>query len=101
MFKCTQISLIVRAKYEKEEHIMDYTTRSILEELTEAARKQDKDALIETSGSNIIQSAINLIERIHRNYEPDTAIDLERRILNSIRSRDSSKFERGFRKIRN
>lgn len=78
---------------------MDYATRSILEELNEVVRDQDKNILIENSGNNIIQSAINLIERIHRTYDPDTALDLERRMINSIKSRDPKKFERGFKRI--
>lgn len=78
---------------------MDYSTRSILEELTEVAKKQDKNVLIETSGVNIIQSAINLIERIHRSYDTETALDLEKRMINSIRSRDPRKFERGVKRI--
>ena len=52
-----------------------------------------------TFNNNIIQSAINLIEEIHRNYDEETSGDLERRIINSIKHRDSRKFARGIDRI--
>jgi len=73
-------------------------TRSILEELNTLGR-QDNDHLIESSASNIIESAINLIERIHNTYDADLAGELERRLLNSIKSGDPRKFKRGIKKV--
>ena len=43
---------------------MKKRTRSILEELNNLGRDQDNDLLIETSANNIIESAINLLNRI-------------------------------------
>lgn len=74
-------------------------TRSILEELNNLGRRQDNDLLIETSASNIIESAINILNRISRTYDADTAGELERRFLNSIKSGDPKKFKRGMQKI--
>ena len=37
---------------------------------------------------------------IKENYDDETAGELERRLLNSIRSGDSSKFVRGIRKLK-
>ena len=74
-------------------------TRSILEELSNIDRSTNKDLLIETSANNIIESAINLLNRISNTYDDITAHELERRFLNSIKSGDPKKFKRGIAKI--
>ena len=74
-------------------------TRSILEELSNINRSTNKDLLIETSANNIIESAINLLSRISNTYDENTASELERRFLNSIKSVDPKKFKRGIQKI--
>ena len=43
---------------------MKKRTRSILEELNSLGRKHNNDRLIESSASNIIESSINLIQKI-------------------------------------
>ena len=63
------------------------------------SNQRDSDRLIETSANNIIESAINLLDRISRTYDEDTAGELERRFLNSIKSADPRKFKRGITKI--
>lgn len=78
---------------------MKKRTRSILDELNNLDRSRSNDMLIETSGSNIIESAINLLNKISNTYDADTAGELERRFLNSIRSGDPRKFKRGIHKI--
>ena len=55
--------------------------------------------MIESTASNIIESAINLLNRIGNTYDDATASELERRFLNSIRSGDPRKFKRGIDKI--
>jgi hypothetical protein len=77
---------------------MKKRTRSILEELNNLHRK-DNDLLIESTANNIIESAINLLSRVHSTYDVDTASELERRFLNSIRSGDPRKFRRSMNKI--
>lgn len=74
-------------------------TRSILQELNNLDRSRNNDHLIETTGSNIIESAINLLNRISKTYDADTAGELERRFLNSIKSGDPRKFKRGIQKV--
>lgn len=74
-------------------------TRSILEELNNLDRSKSNDHLIETTGSNIIESAINLLNKISKTYDADTAGELERRFLNSIKSGDPRKFKRGIQKV--
>ena len=78
---------------------MKLRTRSILQELNELAEVRDKDALYESRATNIINSAINLLESIHSHYTPEQADELERRFVNAIRGQDSSKFTRGVRRI--
>jgi hypothetical protein len=78
---------------------MKKSTRSILEELSNLRTSRDKEYLIECRGSNIIDSAINLLSLVRETYDPDIALDLERRFLNSIRTNDISKFKRGIKKI--
>lgn len=78
---------------------MKLRTRSILQELNELAEVRNKDALFESRATNIINSAINLLESIHKNYTPDQADELERRFINSIKGQDSAKFTRGIRRI--
>ena len=78
---------------------MKKRTRSILEELNNLDRRPNNDHLIEASGSNIIESAINLLNKISESYDADTASELERRFLNSIKSGDPKKFKRVINKI--
>lgn len=78
---------------------MKKRTRSILEELNTVHGSKDKDYLIESSANNIIESSINLLSRIHSIYDVDTASELERRFLNSIKSGDPRKFKRAIHKI--
>jgi len=39
------------------------------------------------------------LKLIRENYDVETAAELERRFINSIRSADSTKFKRGIKKI--
>jgi hypothetical protein len=78
---------------------MKKRTRSILEELNSLNLARDTDRMIESSASNIIESAINLLNRIGNTYDEATAGELERRFLNSIKSGDPKKFKRGIQKV--
>jgi hypothetical protein len=75
-------------------------TRSLLEELNDIAVKKDTEAVIESRAAHVIDSAINLINSIKENFDPETAYELERRLLNSIKAADPAKFTRGIRKLR-
>jgi len=76
-------------------------TKSILDELETLKFQKDKENFTETRANHIIVGAINLINFIKENYEPEQAEELERRLLNSIRAQDSSKFSRGLKRITN
>jgi|TARA_R110000803_G_scaffold28342_3_gene65573 hypothetical protein len=78
---------------------MKKRTRSILEELNNLSMAKSNDHLIESSANNIIESAINLLNRINEQYDDATANELERRFLNSIRTGDPKKFKRVINKI--
>jgi hypothetical protein len=74
--------------------------RSILDELDTLLVHKDRENLVESRASHVIQGAINLINYIRENYEPAQAEELERRLLNSIRTQEPEKFKRGVRRMR-
>ena len=78
---------------------MKLQTRSILQELNSIADVRSTDSLIESRAANIINSAINLLESIHKNYDSASADELERRLVNAIKGQDPAKFTRGVRRI--
>ena len=78
---------------------MKKATRSILEELNNLNIHRNKESLIETSGLNLIDSTINLFNKINEHYSAEEALELERRFINSIKSADPMKFKRGLGKI--
>jgi hypothetical protein len=78
---------------------MKIRTRSILQELNQIADVRNKDELYENRATNIINSAINLLESIHKHYDAESAGELERRFVNAIKGADPAKFTRGIRKI--
>ena len=63
---------------------MKKRTRSILDELNNVHGHRDSDRLIDSTANNIIESAINLLSRIHSTYDVDTASELERRFINTV-----------------
>jgi hypothetical protein len=77
---------------------MQKKTRSLLEELEEIGNNRDVKHLIENRATNIITSAINLLELINRNYPKDKAEVLERRLLSAIKNKDKNKFSKSIRK---
>lgn len=78
---------------------MKIRTRSILQELNELAEIRNKDELFENRATNIINSAINLLESLKKHYTVEQADELERRLINAIRGQDPAKFTRGIRRI--
>ena len=78
---------------------MKVSTRSILQELNEIAEVRNTEAVIESRATNIINSAINLIESIRKHYSEEDARELENRLINSIKGQDSAKFIRGIRRV--
>jgi hypothetical protein len=77
---------------------MQKKTRSILEELDTLYVERDRRLLIENRASNLIDSAIRLLEQIESEYSSEQAENLTRKLLNAIRTRDSGKFSRSVRR---
>ena len=77
---------------------MQKRTKSILDELDNLLVHRDREKLLESRANHIIQGAVNLINLIRENYDPETAEDLERRLINSIKAQDATKFARGIRR---
>jgi hypothetical protein len=75
-------------------------TRSLLEELNSISEKKNGEAIVEARATHVIDSAINLLKLIKENFSPEEAYELERRLLNSIKGGDSSKFVRSIRRLR-
>jgi hypothetical protein len=76
------------------------TTRSLLEELNSISEKKHGEAIIEARATHVIDSAINLLRLIKENFNTEEAYELERRLINSIKGGDSSKFVRSIRRLR-
>lgn len=77
---------------------MKRKTRSLLEELDTLYLEKDKAHILESRASNIIASAIRLLEQIESSYSPEHAENLTRKLLNAIRTKDPGRFSRSLRK---
>ena len=81
---------------------MQKKTRSILEELDtiyqERFQDRDRRYVVESRATNVISSAIRLIEQIEAAYPPDQSDNLVRKLLNAIRDKDPAKFTRTVRR---
>ena len=82
---------------------MQKKTRSIFEELdgiyTERHSKlAERKYIVESRASNVIVSAVRLMEQIEELYDTEQAENLHRKLLNAIRLRDLNKFSRSVRR---
>lgn len=77
---------------------MKRQTKSLLEELEQLSRSRDTKHIIENRANNVIASAIHLMEVIERNYTPEQAAVLEKKLLVAIKNRDGSKFSRSLKR---
>ena len=77
---------------------MQKKTRSLLEELDSMYIERDQRHVIENRASNVIASAIRLLEQIDESYPEDQAENLKRKLLNAINQRDPAKFTRTVRR---
>lgn len=79
---------------------MDNKTRNIIDDLNSYISKSDVKTNIESRGINLIESSINLLTIIGENFDPAVADELSKRFINSIKNRDSSKFQRKIRDVK-
>ena len=82
---------------------MQKKTCSILEELDTIyadrySQLNERRYIVESRASNVIASAIRLLEQIEELYDADQAENLQRKLLNAIRLRDPDKFARSVRR---
>jgi hypothetical protein len=77
---------------------MQKKTRSLLEELDSMYIERDQRHVIENRASNIIASAIRLLEEIDSSYSTEDAQNLQRKLINAINQRDPGKFTRTVRR---
>ena len=77
---------------------MQKKTRSILEELDAMYIERDQRHVIENRASNVIASAIRLLEQIEQTYDASQSENLQRKLINAIKMRDASKFTRTVRR---
>jgi hypothetical protein len=77
---------------------MQKKTKSLLEELQSFGDTKDMNHVIESRASNIITSAINLIELMQKQYPSDKAELLEKKLLSAIKSKDQARFTKSLRK---
>ena len=77
---------------------MQKKTKSLLEELDAMYVQRDQRHVIETRASNVIASAIRLLEQIDETYSSEQAENLKRKLLNAINQRDPDKFTRSVRR---
>jgi hypothetical protein len=60
--------------------------------------ERDQRHVIENRASNVIASAIRLLEQIDASYTADDAQNLQRKLINAINQRDPGKFTRTVRR---
>ena len=77
---------------------MQKKTRSLLEELDSMYIERDQRHVIENRASNVIASAIRLLEQIDESYSIEDAQNLQRKLINAINQRDPGKFTRTVRR---
>jgi hypothetical protein len=77
---------------------MQKKTKSLLEELDAMYIERDQRHVIENRASNVIASAIRLMEQIDEAYPAEQADNLKRKLLNAINQRDPGKFTRTVRR---
>jgi hypothetical protein len=77
---------------------MQKHTRSLLEELESIGNNRDIHHVIESRATNVISSAINLLELINRHYSKEKAEILEKKLLSSIKNKDTRRFSKSIKK---
>lgn len=82
---------------------MQKKTRSILDELDHIyndryAQLNERRYIVESRASNVIASAIRLLEQIEDLYDQEQAENLQRKLLNAIKQRDPEKFARSVKR---
>jgi len=80
--------------------MMQKKTRSILEELSNVRFDKEPENFVEHRASHIIDSAINLVNYIRENFDPQTAYQLEKKFNSAIKNLERNKFYKGVSRIK-
>jgi hypothetical protein len=78
----------------------DGRVKSLIEELDLFVPQRDKHQIVEARASNVIASAVNLMNLISESFTDEEADELQRRLLGAIKNRDADKFNRKIREYR-
>jgi sigma54-dependent transcription regulator len=78
----------------------DGRVKSLIEELDLFVPQRDKHQIVEARATNVIASAVNLMNLIAESFTEDEADELQRRLLGAIKNRDPDKFNRKIREYR-
>ena len=62
--------------------------------------KQDKENIVLSRASHIIDSSINLFGFIRENFDGETSYKLEKKFLTAIKQMDPNKFNNGMSRIK-
>lgn len=76
------------------------TINRIFDELSAYVPKTNTDMFIEGQVVQIVANAANLVDLIDSTYPKELADELKRRLITAIKTKDSSKFCRRVRKLR-
>ncbi len=79
---------------------MQKETRSILDELSNISFQKDKENVVESRASHILESAIRLMHYIKENFDQETAFKLEKRFHSALKNMDAAKFSKGVARIK-
>ena len=79
---------------------MQKRTKSLLEELSSMPLHRDKEEVVESRASHILESAIRLMTYSRENFEQETAFKLEKKFNSAIKNMDASKFSKGVARIK-
>tara|TARA_E500000331_G_scaffold226054_1_gene216394 strand:- start:141 stop:440 length:300 start_codon:yes stop_codon:yes gene_type:complete len=79
---------------------MQKRTQSLLDEIINVSFSKDKENVVESRASHILESAIRLITYIRENFDPETAYKLEKKFNSAIKNMDASKFAKGVARIK-
>ena len=61
---------------------------------------RDKEEVVESRASHVLESAIRLITYIRENFDQETAFKLEKKFNSAIKNMDASKFSKGVARIK-
>lgn len=78
----------------------DKRPRSILDEIKKYSPTQINEEAINSRANHIIQSAMNMFEKLDEMYDGNTSEMLKRRFVSSIKNGDPEKFSRAINRLK-